>query len=441
MKTMSLRGVINLRILTSALAIVILGVVLAIWQARESVREEVNSSYNLALQMLEFGLNQFTRDEHSESEWLEQISRLRETRHLQIKLFDKKGHETNLTHNTARHYKDIPPQWFIDAVMIKPVSSSYDITLPHDAMQRIVISADPMDEIAEAWNESLVYFWSILLMLSIIFFAINVVFHSMLKTVQAILFGLKDVEKGNYEQQLPRFRITEFDAIADEVNNLTQALKAEKQNNQALARHTMQIQETERRHMSRELHDEMGQSLTAVKAMSVAAKHPTADINDIADTIIGICNHLSGVVRSMMRTLHPLSLSDLGLLATLTDLVSEWQRRQPGLAIHLNYAHDIDVLDDEVAIHVYRIVQECITNVVRHAKATQANITITKQGADTVHLQIKDNGQGGVSSGEGFGVLAMRERVESMGGKFLFESVTGRGVTVKASMPFIEKRA
>jgi len=439
---MSLRGLINLRIVISVLVIIALGASLAVWQARESVRDEVTSSYNLALQMVEFGLNQFTRDEHTESEWLEQISRLRETRHLQITIFDQAGNETMLRGEKSDITDDSPPQWFIEAVMMDSISSAYEIKLPNDAIKRIVISADPMDEIHEAWRESLVYFWSIVLMLGIIFLAINVVFHSMLTAVKTILSGLKTVESGNYEQRLPRFRISEFDAIAAEINNLTGALNAARQNNQALARHTMHIQENERRHMSRELHDEMGQSLTAVKAMAVVAKQSDSKVQSIADSIIEICNHLSGVVRSMMRTLHPLSLTDLGLVATLTDLVGEWKRRQPSLDIHLNYDDCIDDLDEEVAIHVYRIVQECLTNVVRHARANLANISVRQslvQQKKWVVIQVSDDGIGGSSSGEGFGVLAMRERVESMGGLFMFESSPDDGVTVTARMPFIEK--
>ncbi|WP_417498887.1 sensor histidine kinase [Methylophaga sp.] len=440
---MSLRGLINLRIVMSVFVIILLGASMTIWQARESVREEVSSSYNLALQMVEFGLNQFTRNMHTEGEWIEHISRLRETRHLQISVYDENGRETTLSRRGDGVQRARPPEWFVSAVMTDTISSTYEIKLPNDAIQRIVITADPLDEINEAWGESLVYFWSIVLMLGIIFLAINVVFHSMLKAVQTILSGLKNVESGNYEEHLPSFRISEFDAIATEVNNLTDALSVARRNNQALARHTMQIQETERRHLSRELHDEMGQSLTAVKAMAVATKQPDAEVNKVADSIIEICNHLSGVVRSMMRTLHPLSLSDLGLYATLTDLVNEWKRRQPILKIDLNCEPSVDELDEEVSIHVYRIVQECLTNVVRHAKADRVNVIVRPTSIKDEHritILVEDNGVGGGSTGDGFGLLAMRERVQSMGGEFIFESTRGRGVRIRVWMPFIEKK-
>lgn len=442
-RVMSLRGLINLRIVLSVFIILVVGGSLAIWQARESVRDEVDSSFNLALQMIDFGLGSLTYSENMEAAWLRQINRLRETRHLKITVADNQGVVSNFSSEIEHSQRNLPPSWFIKAVMTEPLEKTYDIHLSEETQHQIVISADPMDEIREAWSESKAYFWSIVLMMAFIFLAINFVFHSMLRAVRTILSALRQVESGDYDYRIPRFQISEFDAIANEVNHLSAALNKAKQNNQALARHTMQIQENERQHMSRELHDEMGQSLTAVKAMSVAVKQPNAKINDIADSIIDICNHLSGVVRSMMRTLHPLSLTDLGLSATLTDLVNEWKRRHPALDIALDIDESLDQLDDEVAIHVYRIIQESLTNVVRHAQANHAVVTVKQHSVkekSEVVIRVEDDGVGGATEGEGFGILAMRERVESMGGKFLFESTPGQGVKVRVWMPFIEKR-
>lgn len=440
---MSLRGLINTRIVLSVLLILCVGGLIAIWQARQSVEREINSSFSLALQMIEMSFNYPTSRLLNEQHWVRQLSAIQQTRHIFITLVNDDGTESEwFSNEDTRDEDSVPPEWFKKAVTADSPSASYDIHLMGGDIKKVIIRADPIDEIAEAWNESLGFFWSIVLMMSVIFVAINIVFQSMLRSVHAILAGLRRVESGKYDEQLPRFNISEFDSIASEVNHLSAALKTAKENNQALARHTMQIQESERQHMSRELHDEMGQSLTAVKAMAVASKQPQANVRDIADSIIDICNHLSGVVRSMMRTLHPLSLSDLGLLATLTDLINEWGRRHPSLKVSLDYDEKVEDLDSEVAIHVYRIVQESLTNVVRHAKASQANVSIEMTGTipnRKVIVQVIDDGIGGATEGEGFGILAMRERVESMGGQFNFTSLQGQGVSIRAWMPFIEK--
>jgi len=439
---MSLRGLINARIVLSVVLILIIGGVMAIWQARQSVQKEINSSFNLALEMLELSFSYPANRMVSEDHWMRQLNAIQKTRHIHISLVNDDGTESEWHSDNELSEQEEPPVWFKMAVTSDYPSASYDIRLLNGSTKTLLIRADPIDEVAEAWSESLAFFWSIVLMMMVIFIAINIVFHSMLRTVHAILTGLRRVESGEYGKKLPRFKISEFDAIAAEVNNLSEALDTARQNNQALARHTMHIQENERQTMSRELHDEMGQSLTAVKAMAVATKQPQAKINEISDSIIGICNHLSVVVRSMMRTLHPLSLADLGLAATLTDLVSEWQRRHPTLKIELNYDEAVDWLNEEVAIHVYRIVQECLTNVVRHSEATQAMVVVRRhfiKGRNQVVIRVEDNGIGGSTEGEGFGVLGMRERVESMGGQFVFESKGNLGVRVRAWMPFIER--
>jgi len=438
----SLRGLINARIVLSVVLILIIGGVMAIWQARQSVQKEINSSFNLALEMLELSFSYPDNRMVSEDHWMRQLSAIQKTRHIHISLVNDDGSESEWLSGNDLSEQEEPPVWFKMAVTSDYPSASYDIRLLNGSTKTLLIRADPIDEVAEAWSESLAFFWSIVLMMMVIFIAINIVFHSMLRTVHAILTGLRRVESGEYGKKLPRFKISEFDAIAAEVNNLSEALDTARQNNQALARHTMHIQENERQTMSRELHDEMGQSLTAVKAMAVATKQPQAKINEISDSIIGICNHLSVVVRSMMRTLHPLSLADLGLAATLTDLVSEWQRRHPTLKIELNYDEAVDWLNEEVAIHVYRVVQECLTNVVRHSEATQAMVVVRRhfiKGRNQVVIRVEDNGIGGSTEGEGFGVLGMRERVESMGGQFVFESNGNLGVRVRAWMPFIER--
>ncbi|PCJ32740.1 MAG: sensor histidine kinase [Gammaproteobacteria bacterium] len=442
---MSLRGLINVRIILSVVFILLIGSVSAVWQARQSVEKEVKSSINLALQMIEFGFAQMPVAHRQGSGWLSQISALQQVRHLQISI----AHEgdqaiTFTTQQTLDESESLPPSWFVAAVMANYLTERYDIEMADGSHKSILITANPMDEISEAWGESKAFFWSIVAMLWIIFLAVNLVFHSMLRAVKSILAGLHLVESGKYDITLPHFKISEFDAIASEINKMSLALKIAQENNQALARHTMHIQESERRTMSRELHDEMGQSLTAIKAMAVTTKQANVEVPPIADSIIEICNHLAKVVRSMMRTLHPLSLSELGLNATLTDLINEWRRRSPTLSILFHYDEHLDSLDNEVSIHVYRVVQECLTNVVRHSQASEVSVSLdfisNQQLTDRVELNINDNGIGGEVNSQGFGILAMRERVENLGGQFSFKSTKDTGVQVHAWMPFVGKK-
>ncbi|MFW5447656.1 MAG: sensor histidine kinase [Methylophagaceae bacterium] len=442
---MSLRTLINLRIVFSVIFILLLGGATAVWQARQSVAKEVQSSISLAVQMIEFGFTQGPAEIKNNSAWLSQISALQETRHLQISVAREGEKPVKfLMQNITNELESRPPAWFVQAVTTEYLTERYDVKMADGSSRTILITANPLDEITEAWGESKAFFWSVVVMLLVIFLMVNLVFNSMLRAVQNILFGLHQVESGKYDITIPQSKISEFDDIAVEVNDMSQALKIAQENNQALARHTMHIQETERRTMSRELHDEMGQSLTAIKAMAVTSKQENVDVQTIANSIIEICDHLAKVVRSMMRTLHPLSLAELGLGATLTDLTNEWHRRNPTLDIQFHYDEQLEKLDNEVAIHVYRVVQECLTNVVRHASASEVVVSVDRvmnsDGESRVELVVSDNGVGGKVGAEGFGVLGMRERVENLGGQFSSESSTGKGMTITAWMPFIRKK-
>jgi two-component system sensor histidine kinase UhpB len=419
-----------------------LGSLMAIWQARNSVAAEVLSSVNLARQMIDFAVTNIPVANRKGADWIKELHNSQHVRHLNFTLLDKDNQAKASFEHQSTERKGSAPQWFVDAVMSKAITASYDVLMADGSLQTILISADPMDEISEAWSESLAFFFTMSAMIFLIYLMINLVFQSVFTSVSTIMKGLKQVELGEFGHVLPPSNISEFDAISSEINAMSAALKKAQKDNQALAKHTIQIQETERQTMSRELHDEMGQSLTAIKAMAVTVKQPDVDVQPAANSIIDICNHLAVVVRSMMRTLHPLSLADLGLGATLKDLIGEWRRRYPELAIKLDYDEELESLDNKVAIHVYRIVQEGLTNVVRHASATEVQVKLVligKPDMPMVNVFIIDNGQGGKpDSKKGFGVLGMQERVESLGGKFKFTSTEGKGVEIHAWMPYME---
>ena len=437
---MSLRSLINLRIIASVILILIFSAIITIWQARNSVEKEIHSSINLAVQMIEFGFNQLPPSSEENDTWLQKIATMQPVRHLHISIEDDKNDLQNT--NYPLHIDDeqrTTPRWFIKAVMVDFFIHNYDIKIEDGSTKTIFVTANPMDEISEAWGETKAYFWSTVLMLLIMFFMVNLVFNSMLQSVNSILSGLRQIRSGHFFYVLPHFKISEFDAIAKEINGMSLALRTAQKNNQALARHTMQIQETERQNMSRELHDEMGQSLTAIKAMAVTCQQPDTDVKAVTSSIVDICNHLSVVVRSMMKTLHPVSLPELGLGATLSELVREWQRCSSGLQFDLSYDVSLEKLSYAISIHVYRIVQECLTNVVRHANASEVTILVTKREG-IVWITVSDNGMGKQLNSLGFGLLSMRERAENLGGQFTLESTQNSGVNVVVQLPYWEDK-
>jgi two-component system sensor histidine kinase UhpB len=433
---MSLRYQINLRIFLSSLCIVLLGGSIAIWQARNAVDKEIHSSINLAVQLISFGLS---HSGFNEADWLARFNSLKETRHLSIQLQEPSGHIVKLLNSNTPIRQEPPPQWFIALVGGNAHRHSEQVVTRFDGQAfTLLIQANPLDEITEVWQESLAFFGSLILLVLLTFLAVHLAFNKALKAITLIVDSLKIIETGHYRQQLPAFASQEFASIANAINHMTAELAAAQQANRALTQHSLAIQEEERQHLAQELHDELGQSLTAIKVMAAVAANNPAQIQQSTELISNVSDHLLTVVRSMMRQLHPLVLTELGLKAALEDLLNHWSLRNPELKLMLNCPDEVDTLAQTIAIQVFRIVQEGLTNIVRHAQADQAQVSL-QVDADNKRLlvQISDNGQGCVEANlkAGFGLLGMCERVNSLGGEFNIHSQAQQGLSLNASIP------
>lgn len=436
---MSLRFQISIRILLISLFILFLGGSIAIWQARNAVSEEVDSSIKLALQLIEIGIGSTVSSERNETEWIFRLSALEQTRHLNIQLKKPTGELFNITQDRQTvEPKELPPEWFIKLVSPDYPEVEYQISSYDNNPLTLMIQANPLDELTEVWHESIAFFTTILALVLLSFIAVHLVFNKSLKAINSIVESLKLIETGEYQKKLPDFSILEYDSIAKAINHMTIVLDQTRQQNHALTQHSLQIQEEERQHLSQELHDEFGQSLTAIKVMAVTAEHQNADTKKIADAIIEICDHLMTVVRTMMQQLHPMILTDLGLKATLEDLVGHWAERNPELSFMMQCDDEVDHLDKRIAIQVYRVIQECLTNINRHAKASRVKIILKiRSHPDRLCLSVSDDGEGCIPDNvsSGFGLLGMKERIKSLEGDFKIRSQPGMGMNINAQIP------
>jgi glucose-6-phosphate-specific signal transduction histidine kinase len=203
--------------------------------------------------------------------------------------------------------------------------------------------------------------------------------------------------------------------------------------------------EEERRAIARELHDELGQCVTAIKTIGAAianrSKDTASEIHASAQTIVNVAGHIYDVVHGIIRQLRPSALDHLGLREAVEDLVDIWRSRHPEIVCELTLRGAVDGLGEAINITVYRVIQECLTNVLRHAEATHAQIEVRRDEA-TLRVSVSDNGKGlgerSESESERFGLMGMRERVQALGGQFQLESRPGAGLTVIASIPVHE---
>ena len=270
--------------------------------------------------------------------------------------------------------------------------------------------------------------------------------------------AVAEVEAGNYSVSVPTENndevsktATAFNRMVAEVDSRTQQLKkAEAKSRDLLAENrqlihaSLEVQEEERKHLARELHDEMGQCLTAIQADAELIR----DISDggdkrietSADAIMDVSSRVYDVVHSMMHRLRPSILDNLGLVEALKDEIEAWKSRNTGTACDFICSGDLIGLDERTNIGLYRIVQECLTNISRHASANNVHIELCNMG-NNILLKVTDNGSGfdKRSFSSGLGLIGIRERVASLNGGMVLDTESGKGLSITITVPLINK--
>lgn len=219
------------------------------------------------------------------------------------------------------------------------------------------------------------------------------------------------------------------------------------QENRRLTQRVLDIQEIERRNLSRELHDEMGQALTAIRTDARLLQKLTEDEQDSmirasAEAIDTTAQRIYGVTYGLMRALRPAALDDLGLVDGLKQCISTFNFESLGTRLHLDLRGPLNDLPDSLAIHCYRLVQEGLTNSVKYAEAQNLwlslSLTSGKFGRPgKLVIQIEDDGLGFEikEHQDGFGLIGMRERALANDGKFNINSAPGLGTQIRIELP------
>ncbi|MGX1775835.1 histidine kinase [Nocardia brasiliensis] len=218
--------------------------------------------------------------------------------------------------------------------------------------------------------------------------------------------------------------------LIDTFNAMVDRLATERT---AASASALAAQEGERRRIARELHDEIGQSLTvALLSMKRAADRSPADVAEVLhgaqETVRGCLDE----VRNIARRLRPDVLDDLGLASALAALCGEFATTA-GITVARKVDRDLPRLAEEVELVCYRIAQESLTNIARHAEATAVRLSLSAQD-DTLVLRVRDNGRGGVVE-DGAGIRGMRERALLVDATLVIDSAPGHGTEVCVTIP------
>ncbi|HUX65208.1 GAF domain-containing sensor histidine kinase, partial [Sulfuricella sp.] len=212
-----------------------------------------------------------------------------------------------------------------------------------------------------------------------------------------------------------------------------------------LTTHLEAVREEEQKRIARELHDEMGGVLAALNVkVSLMAAHPPTEMTDLMTEMDNLANLVAAGIQALHRTvteLRPCLLDEVGLTFAIKRYVQEFERNT-GIECDLRLPEEDLTLDGNQSTTIFRIIQESLTNVAKHAKASRVSIALSEWGT-VLMLTVTDNGKGfdlNTQKTQSFGLLGIRERAAMVGGKAQITSASGKGTTVRVSLPWIASR-
>lgn len=424
---------------------------------RSSIREETEAATRIAAQLMETVIAEVppgAGPAQRRETVLASLRRLDRVRANEIRFYDGDGLLLYRSPPSAYRAADHAPAWF-DRLM-QPAIEPARLPLPGGA---IVVAPDPSRSILEAWDDLRHFGWLALAFLVLLNAAVFWFLERSLRPLAKIHAGFAEMARGRFDVRLPEAPPAELAAISRGFNRMAQALGESLEQNRRLARAEAELEhnrrlaalvqaqlEDERRAIARELHDELGQCLTAIRSIAAAiaarAGNAAPDIRDHAKTIASVASRVYDAAHAIVRRLRPGGLERAGLAETLRDAVCECSRRHPELRCDLEISGSLEGLGEALDVAVYRVVQEALTNVVRHAEATRARVRVSREPAqarhaDAVVLRIEDDGKGLQRGAERtrLGLRGMRERVQALGGRLDISGAPGEGVTVRAVLP------
>ena len=443
---MSLR--LKIQLVVVLLTLLFIGAVLTLqYRAfKESVNEEVVAANRVAAQLLNRTAWLYAaQGTPAMLAFLQGVGRIRSN---DIALFDAAGQELYRSPPSPYKAGRDAPDWF--ANLIAPHITEQAIAFPDG---KLVVRANASRAELDAWDWFVELIAGAALLLLIINALVFWVVGRAVRPFAQIVGALKDVESGRFDVALPTLHGIEANTIGAAFNRMVRvlgqqletekrAVRAEAQlsDSRELARWVDHHIEQERRMIARELHDELGQSVTAMRSMALSIAQRSADpeAERAARLIADESSRLYDAMHGIIPRLTPLVLDNFGLAEALTDLVERTRRGHAEVAIETRVELDAAQLAPEAALALYRAAQEGITNALRHGQARHVALSVVAIDG-RAELRLLDDGRGlpaeGVPRSGHYGLRWLTERVESLGGALRLEAAEPQGVLLVATLP------
>ncbi len=349
------------------------------------------------------------------------------------------------------------PAWFVDLYRAW-INSALSVTRPityRGALQgEVHAEFDATATASRAWSTIAPLLGFAAALVAVLCLVTYFVINRALLPAKEILSGMNRLARGELDHRLPSFRLTEFDRISEVFNALSGDLQSATSERTELARRLVDAQEQERRHIARELHDEIAQKLSALGAHAACVRtRAQREVPSFVDETRELEGMASGLMLTLRRTLtylRPQEIDDLGLVPSLEALVAQHNKNARGDTEYSMATNGtLGDLRAETSAHVYRIVQEALTNAAKHAKARKVQVQLSRSAEsnhETIRLSVIDDGVGrrhsdGPSTSAGAGLIGMRERVVALSGSFAAGPLPSGGFGLEVEFPTMKRGA
>jgi two-component system sensor histidine kinase UhpB len=317
---------------------------------------------------------------------------------------------------------------------------------PDGDIVTVRLEPNPQPESTEAIGSALVQLVLFTALVAVLIAALAFSLRRSLLPLNDILAGIARIEAGDYGARIANCATRELNQIAQALNHLAAALTEQIAKQRELLHRLQDVQENERRKLAHELHDEFGQRLTAMQVDASYLLKQTATEPVLASCAQAMFDNSSSILsqlRSLLAQLRPYGLQGdeehgIALEEALRELVRQRQSRgENALECHLHTALEGETLPPRLAVAVYRIAQEALTNVMRHSSATRVWMSLEfERERGQLNLVVTDNGKGMPENvSPGLGMAGIRERVLANQGELVLSSAKPSGLTLKASFP------
>jgi len=338
------------------------------------------------------------------------------------------------------------PAWFVHLIGVEPTTDRVPVVVGDRGYGTIAIATDPHNEILEVWNEFAESLVTPVVFSGLLILLIYVFIGRALRPLGRLAAAMEDIGEGRYRTRLDGRLTPELARLRDSFNRMAARLAEADATNRRLNEQLLTLQDQERSELARDLHDEVSPFLFAINIDAAAASRRleegrAAEAGEHIQSIAEAVRHMQRQVRQMLGRLRPIGLAEFGLREAVENLVAFWRRRRPDLRYQVEICADCEDLGELVGTTVCRVVQEALSNAVRHAEPTTVTISVDRrhdllEDRDEIRVVVADDGRGMSEPNRlGYGLVGVRERVSAVGGRLTFSSRSGKGFAVTAILP------